>query len=237
MKDKSDKHSISKDIIFDIPFRVVIVGKTGCGKTSCLGSLLLLNQFYRNDFKGKDTYIFSPLVNDFKMEQIISAKDIPDMNVFNGYDEDLLNALYDKLVEEYKKEEDELGKVSPKLVVLDDCSFDGSLRKGLFNSVSRIFCNGRKHNISIIITSQFYTHILPVCRSNISGAILYNTNRRQLELIAEDNNYLKTKKNFINEVFYENVKEKHDFIVINYSNPRSDLYLNKNFEVINTEDM
>jgi len=33
-------------------------------------------------------------------------------------------------------------------------------------------------------------------------------------------------------MFRDNVKEKHDFLVINYSNSSKEIYLNKDFEVI-----
>jgi len=232
VKDKSDKYATKKDIIFNIPFRLCIVGRTGAGKTSGLCSLLLDENFYKKDFEGRNIYLFSPMVNDFKMEQLVKSKDIPDLNIFQELDEQLLGALYDNLTEQFELENMKFEKVFNKLIILDDLSFDGSLRKGLFNNVNRIFCNGRKHNISIIITSQFYTHISPVCRSNASGLILYNMSDRQLDNVSDENNYLKNKKEF-KKLFRHNVIEKHDFMIINYSNSRQEgLYLNNNFKKI-----
>lgn len=232
MKDKGDSFTIPKKMIFDIPFRLVIIGKTGCGKTSAIGSLLCLDQFYSKDFRGDNIYIFTPLENDFKMEQVIKTKKIPNINVYTSLDDDILNALYDKLVEEYKEAVEGKMKPKPKLILLDDLSFDGSLRSGFYNSVSRIFCNGRKHLISIIITSQYVSHILPVCLANISGGIFYNMSDRQLDITTEHYNYLNSKRDFKN-LFRDNVRENHDFMVVNFSNNReTGLYLNKNFEKI-----
>ena len=171
--------------------------------------------------------------NDFKMAQIVKEKDIPPMNVYKEFDDDILNALYDKLVEEYK--ERVAGKKRPHntLIILDDMSFDGSLRGGLYNSVSRVFCNGRKHLISIIITSQYLSHILPVCLSNISGGMFYNMSDRQLDLLSDHYNYFEGGKKMFKKAFRANVKEQHDYFIINFSNSREEgLYLDKNFEKI-----
>ena len=80
--DPTDKFSTSKKKIFDLPLRLLIVGKTGSGKTSGLVSLLTQKNFYLNDFKGYNIYIFSPMINDYKMEKLIKMKKIPDINVY-----------------------------------------------------------------------------------------------------------------------------------------------------------
>ena len=71
-------------------------------------------------------------------------------------------------------------------------------------------------------------------RSNASAIFAFNTNLQSLESIEADNNYLSNKKDFY-QMFRDNVKTKFDFLCINYSNPYSELYLDSNFEVIDTE--
>ena len=227
--DPTDKFSTPKKKSFDLALRLLIVGKTGSGKTSGLVSLLTQKNFYLNDFKGHNIYVFSPMINDYKMEKLIKVKKIPDINVYTEFSDDSLNSIYDDLTDEFAEEQALGDKVSNKLVILDDLSFDGSLRRGNFNSVARIFMNGRKHNISCIVTSQYYAHNLPSVRANASGLILYNMNDKQLELINDDHNFLENKKSF-KALFRENLTETHDHIIINYSNSRKDgLYLDKNF--------
>lgn len=57
--------------------------------------------------------------------------------------------------------------------------------------------------------------------------------QRQLERVENDHNYLDSKKAFYN-MFRDNVKEKHDFLVINHTNKFKELYLDKDFNVIDT---
>jgi len=91
--------------------------------------------------------------------------------------------------------------------------------------------NGRKQLVSIILTTQFYHHILNSVRQNASFVMLYNTSLRQLDSVMEEHNFLPTKKQFV-KMFRHNVKRKTDFIVINHDNEPENLYLDKNFEPI-----
>jgi len=231
MLDKSDDFTTHKDLLPDLPFRGILVAKTGSGKTSAIGSLLLLEEFYLNEFSGDDIYIFSPLKNDYKMETIIKVKEIPEGNIYRGFDDEILGMTYDKLADEFENAVTLGDKPTNKLVILDDLSFSGDLRKGTYNNVARVFQNGRKMLISCLVTTQFYHSILPAVRENASFLMVFNTSLRQLESIAEEHNYLESKKKFI-KMFRENVKERHDFIVVNHSNEAINLYLDKNFESI-----
>jgi len=233
IRDKGDKHSTKKDRIFDLPMRLCVVGKTGTGKSSTVVSLLTDPDFYDKDFLGRNIYLFSPMQNDYKMEYLINKKSIPDFNVYTELDDGLLRLLYDKLCEEFKTESIINDKVTNKLIIIDDFSYSGELRKGLFNMVNKVFMNGRKNLISIMVTSQYYTHIAPACRTNASGLILYTMNDKELEKVSDENNYLDNKKQF-KQMVKSLCFERHDFFVINYSNKRKEgLYLNSQFEKVN----
>tara|TARA_E500000318_G_scaffold82640_2_gene78066 strand:- start:1588 stop:2319 length:732 start_codon:yes stop_codon:yes gene_type:complete len=231
MKDLSDDFTVDKGILPNLSFRGIIVGRTGSGKTSALGSLLLLPEFYLNDFKGENIYIFSPLKNDFKMETIIKTKEIPEGNISTEYDDELLGMIYDKVVKEFEQSIQLEQTPEHVLIVLDDLSFSGALKTGTFNNIARVFMNGRKQLVSIILTTQFYHHILNSVRQNASFVMLYNTSLRQLDSVMEEHNFLPTKKQFV-KMFRDNVKRKTDFIVINHDNEPENLYLDKNFEPI-----
>jgi HrpA-like RNA helicase len=234
MKDKSDNYVVQKKDIDNIPFRTLICGKTGAGKTSLIGSLLLLPDFYGKDFKGENIYIFSPLKNDYKMQAIIEYKDIPEDNVHTKYDDETLGDIYDELVNNFENDIIDNGKPVNSLILLDDISFSGALKEKQYGAVNRVFMNGRKSSISIIITSQKYSQIGSGQRSNASSMFFYNTNMKERELFELDANYLNSKKGFM-RMLTNNLKAKRDFIYVDYSEDNvTDMYKNTDFKIIDT---
>lgn len=230
VKDKSDDLVIKKGLLFDIPFRLLLVMKTGMGKSNFILNLFR-SDFYGDNYDGDDIFIISPMINDNKLETLIEFKLIPDDNVITTFDSDLLTDLYDNLTERFS-ECVEMGRKPPNFIwIVDDMSWSGALKKGYFNIINKVFCNGRKHNISIILSSQHYTHILSSCRGNASGLVLGNTSEKNLKLISDENNFLENEKIF-KKLFRSVMKNKYDYFIINYSNDFKDMYLDKDFNVL-----
>jgi hypothetical protein len=232
VKDKADNHGVNHEL-FDIPFRLIIVGKSQLsGKSNLVVNLILRDDMYSKYFNGEDIYIVSASIDtDKKLQLLIEQKDIPQMNLYKKYNEDELMDLYTLVEEEYKQAILQEDKPKNKLIIFDDISFSGDLKKKRFGVINKLFSNGRHINFSTILTAQTYSSILSSARENATGAILFNCTNKQLELIENDHNYLKTKKEFM-EMFRNNVVEKHDFLVVNYSNPKDKRYLNSDFEPI-----
>ena len=60
IKDKSDSYYTHLKDIFDIPFRLVIVGKSFLsGKSTLILNMLLRDKFYKDHFDGENIYIIS----------------------------------------------------------------------------------------------------------------------------------------------------------------------------------
>ena len=234
VKDEAETYYTKKDLIFDVPFRLLIVGKSQLsGKSNILVNLLLRDEFYNKDFDGSNIFLVSPsITNDEKLKKIIKVKEIPEDNLFSEYDEDVIKELYKILQDEYEEAKANGDKPQNKLIIFDDASYDGDLKSKKHGIINKIFSNGRHIMLSAIITSQKYSDILTSCRLNCNGAIIFNTNNRELEMIEADHNYLETKKEFM-KMFRNVMNEKHSFLVVNYTNPKEQRYLNKNFDVIN----
>jgi hypothetical protein len=236
VKDKSEKHYIKKGDMFDLPMRLLVVGKSHLsGKTNLLTNLLLQEdeRLYRNNFKGENIYVFSgSLGTDKKLDKIITQLDIPESNLFNEFDEDTLEALLDITKENY---DDAIANgESPvhSLFILDDLSFGANLKKHTNGAIAKMFSNSRHYLCSCIINSQRYADILTGARENCSGVILFKCTDRQLETISEDHNFLTQGKKQFKIMFREATTEPHSFLVVNYSNPPEKLYMNKNFRAI-----
>lgn len=216
INDHTDSYYTKKDDIFDLPFRVLIVGKSFLsGKSTVILNLLLREKFFKNDYDGDNIYIVSNNALDNKMRILKTEKDIDGGN-FMEYSESNLDAVYEE-VEERALEAINDGKKPPNsLIVIDDVAFSGGLREKQHGTLSRIFCNGRHINLSVIVTAQKYSQLSPTMRTNASGAILFNNSMNEVEAMAMDFNYLESKREFVS-LFRKTTKGKNKFLVVNFS--------------------
>ena len=233
VKDSSDKF-LKKHFLFDIPFRILINGKSQLsGKTTIILGLLLDPAFkYHDKFKGDNIYIVSDNKLDQKLKLLMEYKEIPESN-YMKYDEEKLTVLYDELEEDFLLEQAE-GKITNKLIVFDDCGYSGNLRNKSAGIISKLISNGRHLNLSQIYSSQRFSMCSTTLRSNLTGAILFNTSMKELEMIAEDFNYLSSRKQFI-KMFRDYTKEARSFLVVNFTNDGG-IYMNSEFKTIDTSE-
>jgi hypothetical protein len=234
VKDTADKHYTKMtNGLFNIPFRILIIGGTMGGKSNMTTNLILQPDMYNSYFEGDNIYIVSPsMENDEKLQHIKNAKDIPDENIFDMYDDEILMELYSHIEEQYNESIKNKEKVKNSLIIMDDCGFSGNLRaKNKGSAINKIFMNGRHINLSCIVCNQYYSQTAPAIRSNSNGIICFSLSMKQLKLIEDDHNYISTKK--FQEIFSKATEEPHSFFIINYSMPKSQMYLDKNFKPIN----
>lgn len=237
VKDKTDKLTVSVNRLFSLPFRLILTGKSGSGKGGIITNICLNENYgYKKIFT--DYYIFAPEpYADEKMKVIIEEHEIDESNIFEDIEE--LEDLYDMLVEDFKDRVADGEKPRLPLIIIDDLAFSGKLANR-FNALAKVYCNSRKFMISVITTAQAYTQVAKNIRLQSSAMIIFQTSNKELEIIETENNYLRGGKKAFYNMFRDNVKEKHDFICINYSNNYDELYLDKNFkplaEVINKKD-
>tara|TARA_R110001632_G_scaffold134152_2_gene249330 strand:- start:5516 stop:6247 length:732 start_codon:yes stop_codon:yes gene_type:complete len=236
MKDKTDKFTTKKSGIFDLPMRLLIIGKTGCGKSGTLGNLFLKPDFYRGDFLPENIFIFSgSLEGDEKLQIIIKQLDIPESNIFDTYDEEIGHMIYDMLKDNYNDKVNSKEKPENSVIIFDDLGFANLQNRRNKNSImDRLMSNGRKFLISTITLNQRVTQLNRTAREQASGVIIYSQSNKDLELAEKDFNVLENSKKF-KKMFRENTEGKHDFLVINNSNGK-DLYQNMDFKNIDTTD-
>lgn len=234
MKDSTDSNVTKKKNIFDLPMRLLIISKSGDGKSSYLGNLLLRPEFYRDDFLPENCFIFTgSKQGDKKLKTIIDELDIEDSNVVDGYDEDYLSMIYSMLVDNYnEKIEDKVNdkKELNSLIIFDDLSFNNSFKdKGKNDMIRKLFMNGRKYSISVVVISQKYSSVSTSIRENASGLIIGKSSNKQVDLIADDHSYIRSgKKDFI-KLFRDATDEPYSKFIINFSN-HPNIYQNQDFE-------
>lgn len=241
MKDPHVDMRVSKQDLFDLPMRMIIIGKSQLsGKSTLISNLLLRpwgdddtggQQFYKNDFKGEDIWIVCPSFDiDAKWHLIAKGKQIPETNVWKEYNEMELELWYDRIQEQFERDVADGKTPRHTLLVLDDCSFDGSLKAKMNGVLTRIACNGRHILISLICTSQKYSSVSTTIRENATGVICFEASNKQLDLVAEDHCNIPRKR--FDEVFRSATRERHSFMVINYSNSPDKRFMDSSFQAI-----
>ena len=230
VKDRSDNNHTPMPI-FDLPMRVLINGKSQhSGKSTVVLNLLMNPSFgYDKKFDGDDIYIISDNELDNKIKILMEYKEIPDENRM-PYDENVLESLYETLEEQYLDEFETTGKGKDRLIIFDDVGYSGNLKSKNFGIITKLISNGRHLNLSQIYTSQRFTMVSTALRSNITGAILFGTSSKELDLISDDYNFLANKKQFIN-LFRRETATPRSFLVINFTN-KDGLYMDSNFNTI-----
>lgn len=232
MKDNYKKYKIIKKDLFDMPFRLLIIGKSELsGKSNLIGNLLLRDNFYKDMFKPENIYIICQSENiDHKWKVMIEQLEIPESNVCQNYDEDYLEALYELIKEEYEEAIENKKQPQHNLIIFDDVSFDGSLNNKKNGIISKLMCNGRHLLISSIQTAQKYSSLSTTSRENCTSLILFSCTNKQLDLIYEDHGLI-NKKAFI-KMFREITDSPYSFMVINYSNKKNERYQDSEFKPI-----
>lgn len=215
-----------------IPFRMMLNGPSNSGKTILIINLIL--KFYRNLFSK--VYIFSPSIyTDSSFQSIIEYiekyTDKGINSLHDKYETDILQDIINNQVEEIKHiKNNTKKKILPSiLIVIDDCIDNKDLVRNS-SLLKSIFIRHRHSGISIILSSQSYTSISPVIRSNLSSIIVFRIrDKMDLENILLSISALIDYKTLL-KIYHRAVYSKYSFMYINLlANDINDMfYLNFN---------
>lgn len=194
---------------FDIlvhPFKLCLSGRPNAGKT-----LLMHNLFLRIQTSSKpfDTLIvIQPSTSSEHdiLDPTIILNDIPDI-------EGLVN--------------DKLGKT---LIIIDDLDLS-KLSKIQQRNISLLFRYiSSHHNISVMLSYQSFFDIPTIIRKCSNYFILYKTNNKsEMAIIAKRVGYDKDK---FCEMFFKNIKDRHDFLIVDSKCPEEYQFRKNLYEVL-----
>ena len=189
------------------PFRMLIIGPSGLGKTNTLLNLIIdLHPIDKIYLYAKDFHEpkYEYLIN--KREQV-GIKNLNDPHAFIEYSDDMNDVLDD--INNYNKNRDR--KV---LIVFDDMVADIEYNKNFKRIIKELFYRARKINVSIVFITQSYFRALKDARLNSTPYILMKIgNKKELKSIAEEKSCNLDYKDFL-KMYNYCTKEPYSFMTI-----------------------
>ena len=152
INENKTEHDLKWPYIPDHPYRILIIGGSGLGKTNALLNLM------NNQPDIDKIYLYANNPYEAKYQYLINKREKVDLNYY-GVPKSLIEYLnYMQYV--YKNiEEYNLGKKCEILIVFDDIIADMNNNKKINPIVTELFIRSRKLNISIVFITQSYFRV------------------------------------------------------------------------------
>ena len=168
------EHNLNWTYIPDHPYRILIVGGSGSGKTNALLNLI------KNHEDIDKIYLYAKDPYEAKYQYLINKREkvalnhYSDPKAFMDYSNNIQDVY--KNTEKYNP-----GKKRKVLIVFDDMMADMINNKKLNPIVTELFIRGRKLNISIVFITQFYSNVPKDVRLNSTPFFIMKiSNKREL---------------------------------------------------------
>ena len=215
------KHNENWPYIPDHPYRILIIGESGSGKTSLLLNLI------ENQPDIDNIYLYAKDSYESKYQYLINKREGVGINHFNDPKAFLeySNDMYDvyKNIDDYNPD-----KENKILIAFDDMIAGMIINKKINSIVTELFIRGRKLNISIVFITQSYFKFPKDVRLNTTHFFVANIpNKGELQQIANHSSDIST-KDFIN-IHRKCTSEPYSFLVNDTTlPPNSPLRFRKN---------
>lgn len=228
--DKKKKHLINN--LPTPPFRWILLGSTGSGKTNLLKNIVFNKKNFGYGKYFDEIYAWIGNRNDYiffknKMKQ----RNINNIKLFRDFNSDKVNELWDEIKSDDEEEED-TNEPNRILLIFDDMILEGISNRHKPTVLDDIFIRGRHFGVSILISTQIYTALNPNMRKeNLSNlSVFFPMNEEQLKAIWAENITSVNRKQFLKS-FKDNVNKRYSFINIDKNDPTGQLK-NNEFDII-----
>ena len=200
------EHNPKWPYIPDHPYRILIIGSSGSGKTNALLNLI------SNQPDIDKIYLYAKDPYEKKYQYLINKREEVGLDHFDGhkvfieYSNDMQDVY--KNIEDYNP-----GKERKILIVFDDMIVDMINNKKLNSVVTELFIRGRKLNISIVFIMQSYFKVPKDVRLNSTHFFMTKIlNKRELQQIPLNHSSDIDFKDFM-KIYKECTKEPYSFLV------------------------
>ena len=201
------EHNLNWPYIPDHPYRILMIGGSGTGKTNALLNLT-------NNQQGIDKiYLYAKDPYEDKYQYLINKRESVGLKHFNDPKAfiEYSNDMYDvyKNIDNYNP-----NKENKILIVFDDTIADMISNQKLNLIVTELFIRCRKLNISLVFISQSYFKISKDFRNNSTHFFITKIpNKRVLQKIAINHSLDINTKCFI-EIYRKCTDKTYSFLVI-----------------------
>ena len=209
------EHNLKWRYIPDHPYRILIVGGSGSGKTNALLNLI------NNQPDIDKIYLYPKDPYEAKYQYLINKREkvgldhFKDSRAFMEYSNDMQDGF--KNIEDYN-----LGKKRKILIVFEDVIADMINNKKLNPVVTELVIRGRKLNISIVFITQSYFKVPKDVRLNSTHIFIMKIpNKRELQQIALNHSSDIDFKDFI-KIYKKCTPEPYSFLVNDTTLPSDD---------------
>ena len=218
------------------PFRLLLVGRSGSGKSMNLVNLMTRPHMYgRTNPNNKKSgyfdiiFLFSPTAEGG--DDLADHLELNENRIITQ--EKQFYPVLEHILKTQKALIEKNGLLkSPKIcLIFDDCQSAEKFLKS--ENFVRIFIAGRHYNISVICCGQSWTKFARVTRLNASNVMLYPSSGSEVELLVDE--YCppnKDKKQF-RQLVQHATSEPYQFLHINNQVPIAEKY-RKNLDTILT---
>ena len=210
----------------DHPYRILIIGGSGTGKTNAL--LNLINN--QSDIDKIYLYAKDPYEDKYQYlinkRESVGLKHFNDPKAFIEYSNDMHDVY--KNIDEYNHD-----KENKILIVFDDMIADMVDNKKLNSIVTELFIRGRKLNISLVFITQSDFKVPKDVRLNTTHFFIMKIpNKRELKQVAWNHSSDIDYKDFI-KIYKKCIDKPYSFLVCDNTLPSDDpLRYRKNLDNI-----
>ena len=210
------EHNSKWPYIPDHPYRILIIGGSGSGKTNTL--INLINE--QNDIDK--IYLYARDLSEPKYKYLIKKREdvgIKHLNNPNAFIEcsNTMNGVYDN-TNDYNS-----NRRKKILIVFDDLIADIMTNKTFQAIIRDLFIRCRKLNISLAFITQSYFSVTKDVRLNSTHYLIMKiNNKRELQNIAINHSDI-AYKDFM-KIYRECTKEPYSFLIIDTTLPASDSF-------------
>ena len=204
VNNNNEKHNEKWPYIPDHPYRILIIGGSGSGKTNTLLNLI-------NEQRGIDKiYLYAKDLSESKYEHLIKNRENTGVKHLNDSKafikcSNTIDDVYEN-INNYN-----LNRRRKILIIFDDMIADMTNKK--FQSlIKAFFIRCRKLNISLVFITQSYFSVPNDVRLNSAHLIMKINNRRELQNLQLIILQILIIKSLLK--FTENVQKKHNFLTI-----------------------